>query len=366
MNNIIDRLPENLKAFVDIDQPLEKKMMAAQGLIPLPPSDLVKVLVVLLSDKNEDIQDAAANSLKDIPQDQMLNILSDNEAFPEIIDYAARNFELETYSQTILLNRATPDATFAYIAENDTSLANLEIIANNKQRILRSVSIVEALSGNSHLSRSLMDEVLSFLSLHLEKSDDLKNFMGESEEQSDEPEDLDIDEFKESFFDQVEVPEDLVEEQDDEKDDEDDLEIDEVRESMLQKINRLNMAQKIKVALQGNSEARRILVRDPNKIISSAVLKNPKISDTEVVQIAQSKIVGDEILRQISDNRKWTKLYQVKLSLVKNPKTPPHISLNYLRHLREIDIKLIMRDKNLPGLITNGAKNIYKEARKTK
>ncbi len=367
MKDLIDRLPENLKDFVDQDQPFEKKMMVAEGLIPLPPSDLVKILVVFINDENEDIQKAAKNSLKDIPEDQMKNILSDPNSFPELLDYSARNFELQKYSQTILLNRSTLDSTFAYIAEKDTSLANLEIIANNKQRILRSVSIVEALSRNSLLSRSLMDDVLSFLSLHLKKSDDLKKFIGENVEKDDEPEDLDIDEFTESFFDDAEISEELVEEHDDtEEYDEEDEDIDAIKESILQKINKLTMAQKIKVALQGNREARRILIRDPNKIISSSVLRNAKISETEVVQISQSKVVGDEILRQISDNRKWTKLYQVKLSLVKNPKTPSHISLNYLRHLREIDIKSIMRDKNLPGVITIGARNLYKEARRTR
>ncbi|MGH7885452.1 MAG: hypothetical protein ACRENO_07130 [Thermodesulfobacteriota bacterium] len=361
MNNIQNRLPENLKQFTDKNQPIEKRMMAAAGMIPLSPPDLAKILTVFLYDENNEIKLEAKKSLNDIPEDQMLGILSDKETFPELLDYAAKNFKREIFSQTILLNRTTWDGTVAYLAENDTSHANLEIIANNKQRILRSVEIIEALSKNSLLSRSIMDEVLSFLSLHLQKSDELKKFMGVAEPTKDEPGDLSLEEITSSFFDDADVSDDLVEESK-----EANIEVDIVSESILQKIQRLSMAQKIKVALQGNTESRRILIKDPNKVISSAVLRNPKISETEIVLISQSKIVSDDILRQISDNKKWTKFYQVKLSLVKNPKTPSHISLNYLRHLRELDIKSIMKDKNLPGVVTNGANNIYKDMRRGK
>lgn len=367
MDKIEDRLNDHLKDFVDKNQPVEKRLMAARGLIPLPPSDLASILIVFVNDENEEIRKEAENSLNEIPQEQMINILSDNSTFPELLDYAAKNLEKEKYSQTILLNRNTWDGTFAFLAENDTSLANLEIIANNKQRILRSVGIVEALSKNSHLSRSIMDEVLSFLCLHLEKSDEVKKFVADkglvdpdSGTENNEPEDLSMEEFENSFFNEVEVSDELVEETDDDYEYED-YDQETPRETIYNKIQRLNMAEKIKVALQGNRESRRYLIKDANKIISSAVLKNPKISESEIVLITQSKLVSDDILRQISDNKKWTKLYQVKLSLVKNPKTPPHISMNYLRHLREVDIKSIMRDKNLPGVISNGAKNIYKE-----
>ncbi|NIP31460.1 MAG: hypothetical protein GTO02_18065, partial [Candidatus Dadabacteria bacterium] len=138
------------------------------------------------------------------------------------------------------------------------------------------------------------------------------------------------------------------------------------KETILQKIAKLNMAEKLKTALLGNSEARSILIRDPNKLISNAVLRNPRITETEIVVISQSKIVSDEILRQISETRKWSKLYQVKLSLVNNPKTPPHISLNFLRHLREVDVKALMWNKNLPGVVTNSARNLYKDSRSKK
>ena len=110
-------------------------------------------------------------------------------------------------------------------------------------------------------------------------------------------------------------------------------------------------------------ETRRILVRDSNRLISGAVLKNPRLTDMEIIMISQSKVVDEDILRQISDTRKWTRHYQVKSALVHNPKTPTHISLNFLRHLRHIELKQIMSDRNLPGVINQAAKKIIMEKR---
>jgi pentose-5-phosphate-3-epimerase len=83
----------------------------------------------------------------------------------------------------------------------------------------------------------------------------------------------------------------------------------------------------------------------------------------EIILISQSKIIDEEILRQISETRRWTRHYQVKSSLVHNPKTPVHISLNFLRHLRHVELKQIMSDRNLPGVINKAARQILMEKR---
>ena len=136
-----------------------------------------------------------------------------------------------------------------------------------------------------------------------------------------------------------------------------------MKESILFKIKSLNIAEKIKVAIQGNMESRRILVRDSNRIVSSAVLKNPRLSDMEIVLISQSKVVDEEILRQVAETKKWTRLYQVKSALVNNPKTPVHISMNFLRHMRSFDLKAIQHNKNLPNVISQAARKIQKEGK---
>ena len=52
-------------------------------------------------------------------------------------------------------------------------------------------------------------------------------------------------------------------------------------------------------ALKGSREERAILVRDPNRIVSTAVLGSPRVTDPEIEAFAAMKNVSDEILRQI-------------------------------------------------------------------
>ena len=96
------------------------------------------------------------------------------------------------------------------------------------------------------------------------------------------------------------------------------------------------------------------------------MLKNPRLTDSEVATISQSKIVSEDILREISDNRRWTKMYPVKLALVNNPKTPPHISVSFIKHIRDFDLKSISWSKNLPRVITNAAKKVMRERKDRK
>ncbi len=108
------------------------------------------------------------------------------------------------------------------------------------------------------------------------------------------------------------------------------------------------------------------MIKDPNRIVSKAVLKNPRLIDSEIVLISQSKIVSEEILREIADSRKWARLYQVKLALVNNPKTPPHVSINLIRQLRDFDLRSLRWNRNLPGVISTAVKQIIEDRKEKK
>ena len=61
--------------------------------------------------------------------------------------------------------------------------------------------------------------------------------------------------------------------------------------SLSKRIMSMNVSEKIKLATKGNKEARGILMRDSNKLVSVAVIRSPRITDGEVLGLAQSKIL---------------------------------------------------------------------------
>jgi hypothetical protein len=130
--------------------------------------------------------------------------------------------------------------------------------------------------------------------------------------------------------------------------------------SAVQKIYRLNTAEKLITALKGTREERAILIRDPNRLVAIAVLGSPRITEPEIEAISGMKSVSDEILRKIGNHREWTKRYSVMKNLVCNPRTPIGIALSLVPRLSPRDVKGIAVDRNVPEPVRKQAQKFVK------
>jgi len=118
-------------------------------------------------------------------------------------------------------------------------------------------------------------------------------------------------------------------------------------QSITEKLAQMNVGERMKAAFKGSKSERAILVRDPNKLVSAAVLSSPKLTESEVENFAKLANVSEEVLRTIGQNRGWTKNYGVIAALTKNPKTPLAVSMRFVQRLSDRDLKLIAMDRNL-------------------
>jgi len=130
----------------------------------------------------------------------------------------------------------------------------------------------------------------------------------------------------------------------------------EEEEAVQRLLTALPVPDKIKIATLGRREQRSILVRDPNRIVSTAVLASPKLTDTEVENFARMQNVSEEVLRIIGASRAWTKRYTVIANLVKNPRTPTAVSLPLLTRLVERDVKGLVVNRNVPESVRLAAR----------
>ncbi len=129
-------------------------------------------------------------------------------------------------------------------------------------------------------------------------------------------------------------------------------------ESLYFQILNMGVAEKIKLAMTGNKEAREILVRDSNKMVAVAAVKSPKIQLPEVESISKSRNVSEDVLRTISASRNWMKSYTVKLNLVGNSKTPIPIAMKFLPHIRELDLRKLAKSKDVPAAVATQARRL--------
>jgi len=124
------------------------------------------------------------------------------------------------------------------------------------------------------------------------------------------------------------------------------------------RVGSMDMAEKIKLALRGNKDARTILVRDTNRVIRRLVLQNPRMTDAEALAVARNRNIDDELLRIIAVKREWMRNYQIKLSLATNPKTPVTIALRQLSALADRDLRQLAKSRNVPDAVSGQARRM--------
>ncbi len=123
-------------------------------------------------------------------------------------------------------------------------------------------------------------------------------------------------------------------------------------------IPQMTMAEKLKLALRGNRDARQILIRDGSKLIRRLVLMNPRMTDSEVIAVTRNKSADEELLRMITERREWMRNYQVRLGLATNPKAALVLALKQVGTLDERDQRLIAKSKNVPAAVAAQARRI--------
>lgn len=130
-------------------------------------------------------------------------------------------------------------------------------------------------------------------------------------------------------------------------------------ESLIQKIQRLNVAERIQLGLKGGREIRGILARDSNKQVVLGVLSNGKITESEIELICKNRSTVEDVLRKISKNREWMKKYAILYALITNPKTPAGIAVTFVSGLKTRDLALMGKNKNISEAVRIASKKLY-------
>lgn len=122
----------------------------------------------------------------------------------------------------------------------------------------------------------------------------------------------------------------------------------------------MGVAEKLKMALTGDKEWRMQLVRDPDKLVASSVIKNQRITEAEIITILKSGVANDEVIRLICANKEWVKNYNIRKALIDNNKTPMQNALRYLASMSDRDIAAYAISKNVSSVISTQAKRILR------
>lgn len=330
--------------------PRDLRLMAAQGALPLGPADLADLLEFLLHDVDEEIRQGASVSLLAIPAAELRPLAKDRTSPPGLLAWVLSSREERELQEAVLQNSGLPDeAIEARAASLPEELAELVVI--NQVRLLRRTTLLEALEQNQNLSKDQRRRLRELReSFHIGEQPPEP---APAPPPAAAPAPAPVEE-------EPEVPPPATAAEAVARYLSEDEQHEEEKVSTVQRIYRLNTAEKIISALKGTREERAVLVRDPNRLVSAAVLGSPKLTDVEIEAFAGMKSLSDEVLRRIGNHKEWMKRYGVVSNLVKNPRTPLAISLGLVSRLNPRDIKSLTVDRNVPEVVRKQAQKFIK------
>ena len=326
--------------------PKDVRAMAAQGSLPLGPADLAELLVILTKDSEVEVREAATATLKARPVDELLPILKDRNTPVDVLSWGVLHRDEGELRQIALQNHSVPDEALEELAAV-LPRAQAELVVINQVRLLRRTSLLVALESNPDLDNDQRRRLR-------ELREEFK--IGEEAEAPPAPEPVPEPEPEPAPEPEPEPePEPLSDEEavdeylsDEEKENPE-------RVSTLQKLNKMNTADKLVRALKGSREERGILIRERNRLVTMGVLGSPRVTESEVESFAAMKSVSDEVLRTIGQNRQWTRSYPIMSNLIHNPRTPIAISMGFVSRLNRRDMKALATDRNVPEAIRKAA-----------
>jgi hypothetical protein len=311
----------------------EQKIAALRAVSQMPPAIAIEIFTSLWEDPDSAVSEFTKKIIREIPEENIANFILMEDVNAEKLDQLSKMFaDKVSILEGIILNPTTSDATIKHLAtfcESD----QLELILLDKPRLSRVPSIMDDVLSNARLTTELRTLI------ERDKSKALGNlYPSEFMKSRPAPKLLLTSSAEADVDDVIAKAEQITNEEEREK-------------TVQQQLLTMNIPQKIQYAIKGPREARIYLVRDANKIVSAAVLKSPKVSDSDVEGFAKMRNVSEDILRQISETRHWMRNLGVVEALAKNPKTPVPVTIRLLPRLSKFTVRKIAVSKDVPEAV---------------
>ncbi|MFZ3244307.1 MAG: hypothetical protein WA185_04465 [Candidatus Acidiferrales bacterium] len=300
----------------------ERKLAVCTGLVELSGPERAEILAVLAMDDIEGVAHGAAKALTNVHTENFLAALAREDAAPQLVQYCAANLAGEAgIADALVKNASCPASALAKVAKK-LSTASIQLLLDDLERLTSSPALVDALAASPNANPEqcgLLEEL-----------------------RKGEPEAAELNEAVQAA------------EPDPTK-----------RKTLLERLAKMNVLERVKLALTGGREERIVLIRDSNKVVQRSVLQSPRLTEAEVESFASMTTLTMEILRIIAHNRLWMKSYSIVKNLIFNSKTPLDITMHQLARLTPRDLKILSASKSVPETLrSTAAKMIVKRSAK--
>ena len=380
-----------VKALLEGKAPRPAQLAASRGILPLPQNDLFEVLIALSGSDDPELSDNAGHSLTLIDERLLESTVRSHDVSENVLNYVSNRDGLNYgIYEALLVNPRTPAGAVEQLAKTTTRPEVLELISVNQQLLIQTPSIIEAILANPNRSMEAARRAAETKREFFEKERGVQQIASELRAQGKEAaaEFIENAEFESTGLspDDALLIASMIESSDDETDDSwlaleyleeiyeetqadrqlivdtimgefksEEMDMPSERISIINRIMKMGMKDRAKLAMKGDREARNILIRDPNRVIAQAVVNNPRITEQEVEKIAAMRAISVDILRQIGNSRQWSRHYPIVHNLARNPRTPIANVLAILSRLQLKDLASLSKNRNVSDAVRRQA-----------
>lgn len=327
------------------------QVLAAQGLVPLPPEELIPIQVALTGSPDGEIAQAAQAALQGIETGLLLDFLRHHAGDRELYYFATRT-QNPAFTEVALRRKDVSRAVLLALAPS-LSPDLQEVLVLRQDAILDEPQILLALEQNPQLSNYTRRRIWEFRE-HLLPREKLpppsaEELAAEADRITEEEMAEAIAEVKAKNRTKADAP---PEGEVEEKTGLTDIEI-----------RQLPVPMRVKMARNAPRQVRLLLIRDSNTMVAMTVLTGNSLPESEVEQIANSRAVCEEVLSAIPKNKEWIGKYNIVKALLKNPKTQLAIALRLLPRMSVKDLRELAKDKNAQEGVRTMALRMYQGKR---
>jgi hypothetical protein len=324
------------------------QVLAASGLLPIAPEDLIPLQVRFAESGDPELADKAAAALRQVDVRVAAPFL-ERQAGDDVLAFFAGHASHPRLLETIVRRRDVPRRLLVDLARRLPPDLQ-EVLVLRQDAILEEPAILLALEENPELSTYVQRRIAEYREHLLPRDRPLSRPAGIPGAAPGQPAGAlpDLDEA--TLAAAVEAARALPAEG----------EVEENTGLSEGQIRMLSIPARLKLARGAPRGLRTILLRDTNPQVACAALLFNNLTDQEIEQTAASRSVVEEVLATIAKKREWIGRYPVMKALIQNPRTPLVIALKYVPRLSVRDLRDLARDRNVPDAVRSTALRLYR------
>jgi hypothetical protein len=350
--------------------PVAVQEFAARGLLPLPRPEFLDIWVYLAAHGGTpEVRDLARQSLEQLSTEELAELAAHPHLEGPTFEYLVQRYSRDSaVAARLARNPSIPDTALVHLAEQ-AGADVLELIVVNQVRLLQTPDLLPALRRNPNLTPVQQRRLREFEEEFVQKEVryELKPsppapppvapsvgppgpaapVLAPEAPPSVLTTPMAVPSAVEPAEPVAETPPEVLAVEAETQGD---------PQRLLDRIMRMTVPERIMLALLGHREARMFLIRDPNRTVQEAVMKSPRLSESEAETYAAMRHLEPDVLRILADRREFHKNRTFVYRIVTNPKTPIPVAARLMAQLSVMQLRDITRSRDVPMAVRNMAK----------